>query len=282
LHRLNEFHQHKDQVHLTLGDLTRAKLGPPTAPSTPAELCDVLEKMYRVLTYLFTTNCPLAYQLAQVTAALRQQSGIMAMATNRHNFIMNKGPAILQAITDATTHFFQQLITKEQLMAGEHPKVTLEWVAANILTRQAFQLDAIANQYYCRTALDSLKPPAVPALPELLPPPPRPSDNPRPSLVNRQLDSRLKKVVDEWNAATHMTMTLNKVLLPGLGIPNIDQLCRECQLDSNDCLRWAILGECSGRCKKRHSNQIKSNDFLERLLKEIPNLRQAKRSKTNQ
>jgi hypothetical protein len=75
LHRLNEFHQHKDQVHLTLGDLARAKLGSPTAPATPAELCDVLEKMYRVLTYLFTTSCPLASQIAKVTAALRQQSG---------------------------------------------------------------------------------------------------------------------------------------------------------------------------------------------------------------
>jgi hypothetical protein len=260
---------------ITPSDVTKATLGPPAPPSTPNALVNCLAKMYRVLIYLFTAGCPLAVQLAAVSNALHTQEGMWETQATSAHFLKHTAPAILKAVTEETTAFFQSYATKQQLASDEYPRADLHWVVSLIRTGQSFTYPAIEDYFYSQAAREQLKPSAIPALPK---PPPLPAQRTE-RRFNYDLDPRLKAALTQWKTQNNNgRITIGTMLLPLLG-GDLETLSNQCRLAKDDCTRWALIGECSGGrnggpCKFKHTTQIHPpQDLMTKILESIPKMR---------
>jgi hypothetical protein len=182
--------------------------------------------MYRVLIYLFTAGCPLAVQVATVVNALHTQEGMWETQTTSAHFLKHTAPAILKAVTEETTAFFQSYATKQQLALDEYPRADLLWVVSLIRTGQSFSYPAIEDHYYSLAARDQLKPAAIPSIPK---PPPPPAQRPERRL-NHNLDPRLKNALAQWKAQNNTgQIILESMLLPLLDM-DLETLSSQCCL----------------------------------------------------
>ena len=65
----------KAATHLTPADLEKAKLGNPIMPTNPYEVAAIIDCQIHTLVKGFTTYCPLALRLCNVSVALRETAG---------------------------------------------------------------------------------------------------------------------------------------------------------------------------------------------------------------
>ena len=105
--RLNEA-----ATHLTTTDLAKAKLGDPIMPTTPYKVAAIIDCQIHTLVKGFTTHCPLALRLRNVSVALKETAGAY---NNMPDYRYSFAAQILWQVTDCTTKFFSYTATPPQL-----------------------------------------------------------------------------------------------------------------------------------------------------------------------
>jgi len=155
--------------NLQFDDVEKTTMAPPTPPTTILELYNALELQCIALKFLFTSNCPLAFQIQKL---------LDAITTHRTNLVRASGPqtipSILQLVTLETHNFFSQQASEEDVKSTTTmPQANLSWLIDQINYQQPFSVNLIASQFSPppSSQAPTKKRPATPAPAQHQPPP---------------------------------------------------------------------------------------------------------------
>ena len=122
-------HINAEATSVTTADVVKAKLGAPIIPRDVYEVTEVLKSMAIVLEYLFTVHCPLLIPLKKIIEALGRTSPLFEMVKDYQYTVAAE---ILWQITLETQKFFDDTISRADVIAGRRLEVNLHWLADSI------------------------------------------------------------------------------------------------------------------------------------------------------
>ena len=292
----------KDSTTVSVGDAQRVKLNTPTPPTDPASLAFLLRRLIALHKALFTPNCMLANHLNLLYEALCHKMG--HYIENSHSFMHFTAPALLHALHNAISDFFEKHTTAEDIKAGLYPTISLTWLTEKItaglplddthnipamfyhpmVLKQRQQLPPAAPPRLMTNSLDGLSVVSALTSPTYLPGTAGAARQPLPVRTYPHHHATIASALTTWTQ-THPNSPLPRLrdVLTTLKMDTNEALSL-CNLGSTDCLRYVLLGTCGGRCNLTHTARPVNlpKEFIDQICVAIRDTRPLKRQRSTQ
>ena len=257
--------------------------GPPPLPTTISELIQQIHRLLVLTEGLFTHRCPMADPLRDLMEALQvREHRLLSDFAGSAQLI----PQVVWALTITAREFYRQVLKRNQIdPTYGNPRTTtttLNQYTHMIKMRQKLDIDDIPTQWLIHIARHPTQeqtPPAAKAPTAKQPkpvinPPQAPSTTPTP----------ITRINHHWPSIFANNETIKSLqgkrgriltdIFTGAGISAGGNQLDLSGLPGNLCLRWLILGQCSGgrkdqTCTRSHPSTGLSVRAAESVFRQI-------------
>jgi hypothetical protein len=250
---------------LSVAEARKLESGPPLVPTDFEAFLLVLTRFAEFHSATLGPECDLVLQTQTV---IRNLTRLRLRVSRSPEFMLQRAPSILWAITLATQDFFSEAITASQFQAAEDneldPPVVRAYIDVADLSKlqltEACDIPAFLKHAPTRPAPLPRSPnpysPASHNPPRTGATPGRNTNNPpSPALVNDNphLSPAFQRLFAACSTEQRKSIGLRKILDGCPGNPSYPQITAKLGASNSDCLRYHIIGHCGLRtCQKNH------------------------------